>query len=183
MLQDLTQHFLSHLCNVEEVSFGTYLASCSAHDDDHPSLLITEADDKLLLHCRAGCRPDDVLAAVGLDYSDLFLDTCKFKGTLRPTTPRRPPKYYWKWQKTCAELERAIQFEREHHEAVLAATQGIDINILSNSEFDEAMGYVCLAYSWLGRCDRLDSTLFYLQQTLRGEEQYNKRLRKNRMKA
>jgi hypothetical protein len=31
-------------------------------------------DNKLLVHCWAGCGADDILAAVGLKWSDLFAD-------------------------------------------------------------------------------------------------------------
>jgi 5S rRNA maturation endonuclease (ribonuclease M5) len=51
---------------------GRAEAQCPAHDDRNPSLSITQADDKALLHCHAGCEIDDVLAAVGLAKGDLF---------------------------------------------------------------------------------------------------------------
>ncbi len=41
------------------------------------------------------------------------------------------------------------------------------------------MDYIGKAYGWLDRCNRLDDMLFYLQQTLRAEEQDAKRLRKS----
>jgi hypothetical protein len=49
-------------------------AQCPAHDDRTPSLSITEADGKVLLHCHAGCEIEDVLAAIGLEKGDLFAD-------------------------------------------------------------------------------------------------------------
>jgi putative DNA primase/helicase len=54
---------------------GRAEAQCPAHDDRNPSLSITEqADGKVLLHCHAGCEIDDVLAAIGLEKRDLFVD-------------------------------------------------------------------------------------------------------------
>jgi 5S rRNA maturation endonuclease (ribonuclease M5) len=48
-------------------------AQCPAHDDRKPSLSITEqADGRVLVHCHAGCEIEDVLAAIGLEKSDLF---------------------------------------------------------------------------------------------------------------
>lgn len=56
-----------------------WMAKCPAHEDSSPSLTVTEADGgKVLIHCFGGCRADDVIAAVGLEWKDLFpgkLDT------------------------------------------------------------------------------------------------------------
>lgn len=54
-----------------------WMACCPAHEDRTPSLSIRELpeeDGKLLIHCFAGCSAEDVLAAVGLDFADLFPD-------------------------------------------------------------------------------------------------------------
>lgn len=43
-----------------------WIARCPAHDDRSPSLSISQsAEGKLLLHCFAGCRFEDILAASG----------------------------------------------------------------------------------------------------------------------
>jgi hypothetical protein len=50
-----------------------YIAKCPAHEDRSPSLSITQADNgAVLAHCFSGCHIDAVLAAVGLELSDLF---------------------------------------------------------------------------------------------------------------
>ena len=51
---------------------GKWMALCPAHKDRSPSLAINESDDRLLLHCFAGCETKYVAAAIGLDMSDLF---------------------------------------------------------------------------------------------------------------
>jgi hypothetical protein len=166
------QAFLNLLVNFHRTSRG-FLASCPGHDDQHPSLLVTETKDRILIHCRAGCRTSDVLSAMELNYSDLFYDNGKTKGAIFPTGPRHSepaPSFYWNWRSQCAELERLIQEKREHAEAMLSATQGLDVNALTAPEFDEVMDYVGRAYSWLDRCERLDETLFLVQQDLRAEE-------------
>jgi hypothetical protein len=50
-----------------------WTARCPAHPDRHPSLAISEKEDgRVLVFCRAGCSAVDILAAVGLEFSDLF---------------------------------------------------------------------------------------------------------------
>lgn len=50
-----------------------YSARCPAHDDKRASLSISEGTDgKILLNCHAGCAYDDIIAALGLQRSDLF---------------------------------------------------------------------------------------------------------------
>ena len=50
-----------------------YVARCPAHDDHAASLSIGEGHDgRILLHCWAGCETRDILAALGLQWSDLF---------------------------------------------------------------------------------------------------------------
>lgn len=52
---------------------GQYSACCPAHDDKGPSLSVRETPEgAVLLHCFAGCTPDEITAALGLDMSDLF---------------------------------------------------------------------------------------------------------------
>ena len=48
-----------------------FVAVCPSHNDSKPSLRITVANSRVLLKCRAGCQTSDVIAAVGLSFSDL----------------------------------------------------------------------------------------------------------------
>ena len=70
-------NLLSCLEGVREVRAGRFYAKCPAHDDKSPSLSIRDISDKILIHCFAGCSPDDVLAAIGLSFSDLYADRWK----------------------------------------------------------------------------------------------------------
>lgn len=46
---------------------------CPAHDDDRPSLSVSEGDDgRSLVYCFAGCKTEDVISALGLEWKDLF---------------------------------------------------------------------------------------------------------------
>lgn len=68
-----TEEFLSHLEGVRRTRESQWLALCPAHADRSPSLSIKEGDEgRTLVYCFAGCPPDDVVTAVGLDIGDLF---------------------------------------------------------------------------------------------------------------
>lgn len=66
--------FISKLNKVKEISFGEYTACCPAHDDRNPSLSVTQRDGKILLHCHRGCSKEEILEAMGLKLSDLFIE-------------------------------------------------------------------------------------------------------------
>ena len=49
------------------------VARCPAHKDRTPSLSIGRGrDGRVLLCCHAGCKGDDILRALNLDWKDLF---------------------------------------------------------------------------------------------------------------
>ena len=51
----------------------TYSAQCPAHDDERPSLSITERDDGVvLIHCHAGCSVEEILTAIQLPFGLLY---------------------------------------------------------------------------------------------------------------
>lgn len=47
-------------------------ALCPAHEDNKPSLSVTETADRILVNCHAGCSVEAVVDAVGLTLADLF---------------------------------------------------------------------------------------------------------------
>jgi len=62
-----------------------YLCHCPSHEDKKSSLSITEQDGKVLLHCHAGCEPDNILGAIGLTWKDLYSDN-GYKSKEQPLT-------------------------------------------------------------------------------------------------
>ncbi len=65
--------FVSRLECVRQRGAGQWSACCPAHPDNGPSLSIREVDEgRVLLHCFAGCHVDQIVAAVGLELTDLF---------------------------------------------------------------------------------------------------------------
>lgn len=64
---------LQRLSGVRRTGDGRWIARCPAHEDRSPSLSIRVLDyGRVLLHCFAECAAADVIAAVGLTFSDLF---------------------------------------------------------------------------------------------------------------
>jgi len=72
-----TDLVLVKLEKVRCTSDNKWMACCPAHDDKTPSLSIRLTDDRLLLHCFAGCPTEDVLSALGLTFGDLYDDASK----------------------------------------------------------------------------------------------------------
>lgn len=65
--------FLERLDKVKRAGKGRWSARCPAHSDQSPSLAVRELPDgRVLVHCFTGCGVDSILAAVGLEFSDLY---------------------------------------------------------------------------------------------------------------
>ena len=66
--------FLSKLEKLTKTKNG-WESCCPGHDDQRPSLTITEGQDgKILLHCQSnGCEPANIMQCVGMSARDLFL--------------------------------------------------------------------------------------------------------------
>src|SRR5215207_4607089 len=65
------------------------MSLCPAHDDrSNPSLSLRTENGRLLLHCFAGCHPEDIVTEIGLQMKDLFV---KGGGEcfIPPNTPAR----------------------------------------------------------------------------------------------
>ena len=78
-----TQSLIGRLENVKPCGEG-FTAKCPAHGDEHNSLSVsTGSDGRILLNCHAGCRTEDIVAALGLEMKDLFT---------RDAAPKRPNK-------------------------------------------------------------------------------------------
>lgn len=67
-----TERILERLDGVRQTGPDQWVARCPAHDDRSPSLSIKRGDDRVLVHCFAGCEKDSVISALGLGAGDLF---------------------------------------------------------------------------------------------------------------
>src|SRR5215213_3297334 len=65
------------------------MSFCPAHDDSSsPSLSLKAENGRLLLHCFAGCQPEDILSKIGLGMKDLFSEGGG-GSSIPPCTPAR----------------------------------------------------------------------------------------------
>lgn len=72
MLADI---LLPRLAGVIRSGEGKWSARCPAHEDRSPSLSVRDTGERLLIHCFSGCSPDDILAAVGLSWRQMYPDS------------------------------------------------------------------------------------------------------------
>lgn len=71
MINDALHQVLDRLHNVRHNN-GSAMAKCPAHEDGTASLSIRAGvKQPVVLHCHAGCMPEDILGAVGLTFADL----------------------------------------------------------------------------------------------------------------
>lgn len=71
-------------------SGGGYSARCPAHEDKNASLSIKQGDNGgIVLHCHAGCTPEQVVEALGLSMKDLFPDGDRPRQEYRPRPTSR----------------------------------------------------------------------------------------------
>jgi hypothetical protein len=68
-----------------------WTARCPAHADRHPSLSVGVGHDgRVLIRCHAGCTPEEIVQALGLNMSDLFADTRATPRDTHATVQRSP---------------------------------------------------------------------------------------------
>jgi len=63
---------LSALEKVRKTGPDSFMARCPSHADKSASLSIRQADEKILIHCFAGCSVHEILGAAALEIGDLF---------------------------------------------------------------------------------------------------------------
>ncbi len=159
--------FLARLEAVRHTGRG-WTARCPAHDDQHPSLSVTERECRILLKCWAGCDVREIVGALGLGMQDLFADA----GT-RPHRPARPTKSAPRldWRRQAARIEDHATALSSRTQSVLAAARGLDCSGWTAGELDAAVAAVAYAYEDLGLAALLNDVAFTLRlRSLRREK-------------
>jgi hypothetical protein len=68
----MLENIVKHLDKVRKVG-NEYRACCPVHDDNSPSMTLTEKDGKVLAYCFAcGANGMDVIKALGLSVNEIF---------------------------------------------------------------------------------------------------------------
>ena len=88
MAENITT-FLQSFKDVKRTGQNQYICKCPAHYDDKASLSIAynPLEDKIALHCHAGCDTHDILVEVNKDWANIM-----------PTKPEEEQKPLKKWQ-------------------------------------------------------------------------------------
>ena len=88
MKADLIIERLEH---VRATGKNRWIARCPAHKDSSPSLVITQPDnERVLIHCHAGCSTGDILDSIGLDWGALMPDKDSSYSATRITRKDEP---------------------------------------------------------------------------------------------
>ncbi len=136
-------NLLALLDHVRPTSKG-WSARCPAHADRSPSLSITERDRKVLVHCFAGCRLEQICAALGLTMRDLFYDTTTDPRALQAARRKRQ-----RLQQATSAARR-----RDHRrlalvrpaEQLIAAAHDLDISPWSDEKLHRELETLANAY-------------------------------------
>lgn len=127
-------------------SGANYSACCPAHDDQNPSLSISEGEDgRILVKCFRGCDVADICRSLDLQISDLFIETAN--------NPQTPSKIIYSYRDGQGkELYRKVRIEP-------------GINGKSKSFYSERTGANGEIISNLQGCSRV---LYNLPEVIRG---------------
>ena len=76
--------FLNSFKKVKQTGPNQYICCCPAHYDDKASLSIAynPSEDRIALHCHAGCDTADILTEVGKTWADV--------GPTKPEEEKKP---------------------------------------------------------------------------------------------
>jgi hypothetical protein len=96
---------LTRLKGVRQVGPGRWVARCPSHEDRSPSLSVREGEDlRVLLHDFAGCEPEAIVQALGLELRDLFPPQDKGRPwNRRPRGAKPAPDPFIAWEKRTGE--------------------------------------------------------------------------------
>ncbi|MCF7956443.1 MAG: AAA family ATPase [Phycisphaerae bacterium] len=79
--------------SVKQTGSGKYQCQCPCHDDNKASLTVTDGGDKILIHCHAGCKYNDITKALGINSKESYNYRDR-KNNTRYTINRTPNKVF-----------------------------------------------------------------------------------------
>ncbi len=135
-----------------------WINRCPAHADRSPSLSIREGNDgKILLHCFAGCTPQEICQAIGLTLSDLFPDEVKKPKPRYRLKPKPQPLH---WRDIAGRLQDHAKSLWLRSESVLNAAKDLKSAEWTDKERETAMRAVSRAYDDQERAKLLEAVAF-----------------------
>ena len=138
---------LSRLDGVRPRGAGKYLGRCPSHQDNSPSLSITEGDKGLLLKCWAGCELTAITGKLGLTLKDLFYD-----GLSNPRRYREAMQRRAKEQTTQRAAEKARGRKKDllkHAEYLVHSAREMNIEAWAPARLDKRLNALADAYAVL----------------------------------
>lgn len=146
-----TPELLSRLDAVRSRGTGKWVARCIAHQDNNPSLSVSDGERGLLLKCWAGCTLDEITAALGIEIKDLFFDAPTPHGHRPSWKPVKIDLVALAFRFELGALDRRLRAER-----VNQAINAISINELPDNDLDRLVDAVARAYADIERAELLE---------------------------
>src|SRR5213592_369555 len=125
------------LSAVRRTGDDRWSARCPAHDDRKPSLSVRQADDRVLLHCHAGCTVEDICGALGLTLADLYEDGRHSRPDPRGNLRRLAAAGLERWRQT--ELQRSAEELRLRDALSRAITDAVQAGAVTEVEAWDAL--------------------------------------------
>jgi len=162
---------LPRLSGVRQRGNNRWIALCPAHEDKDPSLTIRQAQDRVLVHCWAGCAVTDICSAIGIMVGDLFNDR-RHDTLINPLLLRRlrAAENLEHWRQS--EIRRIAEDLRLRDRVIRYIDQAVNDGVLSEVEgmlslSHEYDGYSSLEYQF-DRLVRNQDTLELWRESRRG---------------
>lgn len=138
---------LSRLDSVRPRGAGKYSARCPSHQDNRPSLSITEGDKGLLLKCWAGCELNAITGKLGVGIKDLFYDGLSDAGQRREVMQRRAKERAA--QRAAGRARGRYNDLLRQAEYLVQSARGMDISAWSPAQLDKRLNALADAYAVL----------------------------------
>ena len=151
MIDTAAERVLPLLAQIRPCGEDSWRALCPAHDDHFPTLSIRRTDDRLLLHCWAGCAVADICAALGIGLADLY-DDSRYRPPYRPPDQhaqrkRRATELLAEWCQ--AEMLRVAEELRLRDMIILQIDRAVQDGVLSEDEAMLSLSHEYEGYSEL----------------------------------
>lgn len=141
---------LNKLDGVRARGTGKWMARCSAHHDNNPSLSISEGERGLLVWCWAGCSVQAICTSLGLQLRDLFFDALDPDPQKRQVAARARDRQRQARERQAHQQGTLIDTLREA-DAFIRSRCEVDISTWDHDRLHDELNALADAYLLLGR--------------------------------